>query len=225
MAERSPWSWRDLPLFLMPIAIVVVAALTMGFSCGPDDDPCEQDRFGCEDDDPNDFTYDDSCTLTGELQVEVRQGEGEFTSFAPNEVPELHSGSQGGQHIFAALRVANAATDQYDKLSAQIALEEQIDCSLAPDVFDTGSLTDMQDMDASDADSDTSEPEPQVCWRVVDQRTLILGAGRDLRVVDGVVEEYGILMQTFFPDAPLRLRVSVEDPCRRTGSGTHEFRR
>ncbi|MFO7567599.1 MAG: hypothetical protein R6X02_33455 [Enhygromyxa sp.] len=68
--------------------------------------PCEDDISGCSDD-PSDFTEDPSCTLDGELELELGEGELEFSPLGPQELPEIHYGLQGGQHVWMAVRVKN----------------------------------------------------------------------------------------------------------------------
>lgn len=73
--------------------------------------PCEDDISGCDDDTSN-FMEDPTCTLTGELDVELGQGETEFSPLASGELPEIYSGLQGGQHVWMAVRVKNPDPDR-----------------------------------------------------------------------------------------------------------------
>jgi hypothetical protein len=54
---------------------------------------------------------DPACTLTGELQVTLGEGDGDdFTPLAPGRVPVIHHGPQGGTHVSLGVRVDNPAT-------------------------------------------------------------------------------------------------------------------
>jgi len=54
---------------------------------------------------------DPACTLTGDLQVTLGEGDGStFTPLAPGQRPELHHGPQGGTHVSLGVRVDNPAT-------------------------------------------------------------------------------------------------------------------
>ncbi len=84
---------------------------------GSDGGPCENDVFGCENNDT--FMLDPSCTLEGDLELVLGQGETEFSALGPDEVPMINYGFQGGQHIWAALQVHNPALD-YPQLKVEI---------------------------------------------------------------------------------------------------------
>ncbi|HVH98265.1 MAG TPA: hypothetical protein VM869_06135 [Enhygromyxa sp.] len=68
--------------------------------------PCEDDIAGCSDD-TSMFMEDPTCTLTGELELELGEGEAEFSSLAAGQLPQLYTGIQGGQHVWMAVRVKN----------------------------------------------------------------------------------------------------------------------
>jgi hypothetical protein len=74
-----------------------------GGSEGP---PCVDDISGCFDD-TSKFMEDPSCELQGELELQLGEGETEFSPLAPGELPELHYGFQGGQHVWMAVQVKN----------------------------------------------------------------------------------------------------------------------
>lgn len=73
--------------------------------------PCEDDILGCRDN-TSDFMEDPNCPLQGELELELGQGELEFSPLAPGELPEIHYGLQGGQHVWMAVRVKNPDPDR-----------------------------------------------------------------------------------------------------------------
>src|SRR5690606_29389592 len=112
--ERSEYAPR---MRLRSLALVL--ALPLG-GCAwlfPNDEggdggpPCEDDINGCDDNTSN-FMEDPSCPLQGELELELGEGELEFSALAPGELPEIHSGLQGGQHVWMAVRVKNPDPDR-----------------------------------------------------------------------------------------------------------------
>lgn len=54
---------------------------------------------------------DPDCTPEEPLVVALGQGEGAFEPFGPGEIPGIYYGSQGGQHLFGALRLENPDPD------------------------------------------------------------------------------------------------------------------
>ncbi len=73
---------------------------------GDDGPPCDDDIAGCSDD-TSKFMEDPACSLHGELELELGEGETEFSPLAPGELPQIHNGFQGGQHVWMAVRVKN----------------------------------------------------------------------------------------------------------------------
>src|SRR5689334_14085613 len=98
---------RALPII---VALATTPALS-GATCGPDPGPsaCELDRLGCEDPEPSDDFYLDSCPsdVSGPLIVEAGSGEAAFAPFDAGQGPHVNYGPQGGQHVFMAVRVTN----------------------------------------------------------------------------------------------------------------------
>ena len=88
-----------------------------------DFDRCDIDALGCAE--GGDFQLDPSCTLTGDLAVEVGQGELSFQSLGPGEAPEQFFGAQGGYHIFIAFRVRGVSGD-YPRLQIRLDVEQEI---------------------------------------------------------------------------------------------------
>lgn len=90
-------------------AAVLTLALT-GCPIGPDPEP-----------DPNPPVIDDfdrlerdpDCKLTGNLELELVEGNGpfEFKSLASGQGPTVHHGPQGGTHLEVGVRVANPASE------------------------------------------------------------------------------------------------------------------
>ena len=227
--------------YLLGALVLVVTELQGCFgSCGPDPGPgpCEADQFACEDN-LDEFSYDDSCTLTGELEVEIGYGETAYTELVEGASPQIYQGFQGGQHMFVAVRVMNADLDQYSVLRAEFQANRgeceptQTDDgsgSGAPafddaQAFDTSSDAGESDAGVSDAIEETAEFDAtDVCAYPLAERTVVLGGQHEIRTnAVGDVEEYGImLILNWWPTDEVRtLSVNVEDPCRRSGLATH----
>lgn len=182
------------------LALLALAPAHLAGFCGPTSpDPCDGDRFGCSDD-TSAFQLDPTCTLTGELAVELGEGEASYQALPQGAPPTIHFGGQGGQHVYLAVRVANAALDRYDKLKV------------------TATAVTLQACPGSDGGGPAATcPQPN------GRRDLVLGAAHPLRVVDGLVEEVGILLVLdWWPsDRDRRFEVRVQDPCGREGTAAH----
>lgn len=89
------------------------------FGDGGDGDPCDADPAGCGEGDS--FELDPSCTLEGDLMIELGQGQNAYAPLGAGELPEVHYGSQGGTHMWIGVRVANHARD-YPKLEIELEL-------------------------------------------------------------------------------------------------------
>jgi hypothetical protein len=116
-----------------------------GLFGGDDDGPdaCSIDPAGCGQGDS--FELDPSCTLEGELQVEIGEGTSGYEPLGPGELPQVHYGAQGGSHMWVGVRVANHARD-YPKL--EITVEG---------LWASGSC------------------DPECDWQVASERTLVVG--------------------------------------------------
>lgn len=190
--------------------------LTAGLCGGGVANPCEMDAIGCHDN-AFDFNYDESCTLTGDLDVEVGQGEYGFVSFLADEAPESHSGMQGGAHVFLSVRVFNAALDVYDKLRVHLAIF---------DVCEIGEVCrSVHGLDGGRCDETHAETESGVCEAVTVERLLVLGSAEPLKVSgDGSVEESGFVMVMNGGAYEWGVvRLFIEDPCRRSGAHEHRY--
>jgi hypothetical protein len=195
---------------------VAVVFLTAGLCAGPVSDPCELDALGCNDN-AFDFSFDDSCELTGSLEVAVGQGEHGFVSFEPDESPERHHGMQGGEHIFLSLRVFNAAPDAYDKLRVSLGI---FDLCAVGEVCDS-----VHGLEGGRCDEADVSAKSGLCEAVAVERVLVIGSATPMQVnSDGAVEESGLIMVTNGRayDRGM-IRVFVEDPCRREGWGEHHY--
>lgn len=167
-------------------------------------DRCEQDRYGCQDLD--EVPPLEGCTLSSELVVTLGQGLEAFAPLAAGEPLTLIPGgggfqAGGGSHASVALRIEGAALDRYDVLGARLGVYEAHACTEAAD----GTRTCQG-----------------VAW--VGNRSVLLGDGPELNVVEGVVEEFGLtmIMQSEGIDA-LVLQAIVEDPCGRVGVAHHDY--
>lgn len=101
-----------------PLVPLLVLCLPSYGGCNPfgllgggDDgpDPCAMDPAGCGE--GEEFQLDPSCTLDGELVVEVGEGTDGFDPLGPGQLPAVHYGTQGGTHMWVGVRVANHARD------------------------------------------------------------------------------------------------------------------
>lgn len=172
-----------------------------GLTCGPSTpSPCESDRFGCGDTNPDagDF-YLASCPaeLGPGLEVEVGTGEESFVSFPDQQGPEIHYGPQGGQHVFVGLRVKNARLDLSPLLKFNFYIGQGEGCG-APETGD----------------------ELPVCTTTLGLRELVLGGpGFEMTPnAEGVIEMSGLVVFVSVPLAdggPKLVAMRVEDPCHR----------
>jgi hypothetical protein len=169
--------------------------------------PCETSRFGCDDGPVGKLTYLASCP--GDLvplRVEVGQGEGAFVGLSEGEAPQVHYGPQGGQHVFLGARVMDARLDLYDQVWVGFRILEGDACG------------------GDDGDDGGAAGGGGGRCVTRGERSLLMGGRVPLRVVDGVVEEYGVLVviEPLLPGGRLSVEVRVEDPCRREAVRRHE---
>lgn len=151
----------------------------------------EEDCASCYSD--AEFELDATCELEGTLTVELGDGASELRPLADGEAPELYSGPQGGRHHYVAIRVGDVALDRYDRL------ELQLDAYLPGECPDDG--------------------EP--CAPGSFSHTLVLGGSPPWRVIDGGVEEYGIVVPMDGEDVVVQAQVL--DPCGREGWAQHRW--
>ncbi len=185
----------------------LLLALALGgcFPLGGGDTPCTLDRLACADD--PEFPRLERCDATGALEVELGEGDGEFARLADGQPVTVYEGAQGGHHAVFGVRVKNARLDLYDRLRFTLWVGQGPACAPGP-LSETGEV-------------------PQGCGYPIGLRTLVVGGDGDfaLRVNEGVVEEYDLLVFLDFPAAATNtvVYVGVEDPCGRTGSDAHTF--
>ncbi len=190
-------------------ACTVFVLWLLASGCGPGGTPpCEQDRFAC-DDNITEFAIDETCDLTGSLDIALGRGQHAFEELQAGEWPAVHFGSQGGQHAFVALQVKNAALDRYDLLKVNIRFNREI--TLEHDTCEA-------------VGRPLTGADPHQCFSSNGGRDLLLGRAGAIRTNDaGAVEEFGILV---FLDSPGEGRQSIDllvtDPCGRTGHKNHE---
>jgi hypothetical protein len=180
--------------------LVIVCSLAFG-GCplfgGAAGDPCDVDRFACED---GEFALDPSCTLDGALEVALGQGVEAYAPLHTSESPVVHTGPQGGQHLALGVRVANPELSRYDRVRVTFALYPEDACAPA------------------------DEPPMPCAGATLGSRVAVPGSHLPLTVEDGAIEEYGmILVLAGAWQQPLVLDAFVEDPCGRTGRAQHRF--
>jgi hypothetical protein len=90
-------------------------------SAPPGSDPCQLDTLSCRGG-ASAFELDDDCPDPAPLAVELGDGQEAFRSLAEQQSPELHYGTQGGQHVFLAIRVAEP-DPRHDRYEATLSLE------------------------------------------------------------------------------------------------------
>ncbi len=69
--------------------------------------PCEVDPVGCK----NANSIPIQCQRAGTLDVQIGTGETAFTAIDASHGFAVHHGTQGGEHVFGAIRVTNPALD------------------------------------------------------------------------------------------------------------------
>lgn len=158
--------------------------------------PCKDDALDCEG--GGEFFLAEDCELSGALEVELGEGQEEFSPLAPLQEPTLHQGNQGGHHFWLALRVANPA----------------LDYPLIQVVFDAEVL---------DEDRCGAEPECDP-WIGTGHRELTLGPELPINA-DGVVEQTSLLLViSIWPvDVDRRLRLFAVDQCGREATIEHDL--
>lgn len=187
------------------LALVWLCSGCFLFGRGPDGDPCDDDRFGCEGDGSG-FEIDPTCELEGELMVMVGAGEDGFEPLSEGESPPVIWGSQGGQHTVLGVRVENPALDRYDRLRVELGLFNASQCP---------------------APEDDALIEPCAGDPPGGARVLVLGRDMPLQETEeGWVEEHGMVM--FFDavgEADVVIQAIADDPCGRQGVARHRFSR
>jgi len=201
------------------ISLLLLATLVLGGCPLSTSDPCELDRYQCDDQEDT-WPAEPICDLSGTLELEMGEGHRAFAYLKADLLPALTDGAQGGSHMFLGIRVLNPALDLYEKLLVEF------------NVFQ------LEAADSADCDSDyycedcEYAPETTVggsakCRLSIGWRKLALGGALPLRSLeDGTVEEFGFMV--FMPPASyvseldmVELRLKVVDPCGREGVVNH----
>ncbi|WP_146158542.1 hypothetical protein [Enhygromyxa salina] len=184
-----------MPRSLLAPALVLPAILLTGCpepppAGGP---PCDDDLTSCSDDTAK-FVEDPSCELSGDLELQFGEGQEEFSPLAADQPAEVHSGFQGGQHLWLGVRVVNADLER-PLLKVRISMtycEENCD--------DPGS------------------------WRTDIVRELVADSSTLTTTSEGWYELSSVLVQVFNWSfaANQRIEMLVTDPCSRQGYILHE---
>ena len=222
---------------VLKIALALTALTFASIACGPsDDDPCQDDPFGCLNND-NELVFDDACTLEGPLELSVGWGQGGFNSFEVQ--PEIHSGSQGGQHVYFAATIDNA--DWADHPSAELnfrlfelltpeqcADEVMYARENNPEILPEDLRNDpdatlearqpMWVMYAQEQDPDLPVMGESRCMRSTYSRSLVLTDREAVVQDDGSVRVDNLLMELSYSDGDFGVVVDGIDPCRREGT-------
>lgn len=145
------------------------------------------------------------CSQDADLVVTLGYGTEAFAIALSRQEPPTIEGSGGGfqgagtTHTAFGLRIEGAELDLYDVLGAEIGVFEAHAC--------------------------TTQGEVRSCEGVpwVASRTVLLGDGPPLNVVDGVVEEFGITAPMEREPGSFVVQAVVRDPCGRQGVTHHDF--
>ena len=169
-----------------------VALAQIGCSDGP---PCHQDPLGCGE--GEEFAFEPSCELTGDLDVVLGEGAIDFVPYQGGEEPLVHEGRQGASHLCLGLEVADPALE-YPKLKVDFAAQIN--------------------------DPSRCDPEDTACdpWIFTGRRDLVLGPELPL-TEDGKVQAAGFIVTiSIWPtDLERRVRMTAVDPCGREGVVDH----
>ncbi|MCA9650311.1 MAG: hypothetical protein H6712_21605 [Myxococcales bacterium] len=175
-----------------------IAALGCLWACncwllppGPQPELPEEDCASCWSE--AEFELDPSCELEGTLTVVVGDGYDQLVPLADGEPPVIYSGPQGGRHHYVAVRVEGVDPSRYDRV------ELQVDAYLPDECPDDG----------------------EACGPGSFSQTLVLGGSPPWRMVDGGVEEYGIVVP--MDGADVVVQAQVLDPCGREGWAQHRW--
>lgn len=186
---------------LVASLIVCLWAGAATSACSAGDDPldalCAAEKFHCENQEDG-FVRPDRCKVDGELVLEVGQGEASFQAVPTGDLPQVHHGTQGGIHVFMAVRIGNADIEQSPTIRVRFEfVYHLLDGACAGGVRGTG--------------------DARECELVMGSRDLVLGSKQPIRILqDGTIEEFGILVfLDSAPDGVWSVRVEAEDGCLR----------
>lgn len=185
--RRSSLVW----VHLLASLLLVGCPLILDPAGGP---PCEDDLTVCSDD-TSKFVEDPSCALTGELEVQLGEGQDSFSPLPVGQAPELNGGAQGGQHVWLGVRVVNADLDR-----------PQLKIRINMDFCETG----------------CDDPSN---WRTDNVRELVADTNTLTTTSEGWYELSSLLVQVFDWSfaANTRIQMLVTDPCGRQGFINHDI--
>ncbi len=162
------------------------------FPVFPDGDEPESPESECVSCDAElDFQLDETCELPGELTVALGEGPDDFLPLADGDQPEYYAGFQGGGHSFFSVQVGNVELSRYDRLEVALDVYYPEEC---PD-------------------------DGTHCGPSYGRRVVVLD-GEPWTLVEGMVQEHGILMQL---EGQTVAQVTVRDPCGRVGWAQHRW--
>jgi hypothetical protein len=174
------------------IVLPVLAAVLGGCPWfeGPENSgpPCQDDVNGCGAD-GGEFVEDPTCELTGELELEIGEGEDSYTPLAAGEMPEIFNGFQGGQHVWMGVRLKNPDLER-PSLKINVTL--------------------------SDCETDCEDPAN---WLPDNVRELVVGSRTIEVTDEGWFEQASILVTLgdWSSATHRRVEMLVTDPCSRQG--------
>ena len=150
--------------------------------------PCEDDLTEC-DDDTSQFMEDPSCELSGDLELQLGEGEDSFTPLLEGEMPALEFGFQGGQHAWLGVQVRNADLER-PQLKIRVSMRM--------------------------CDTDCDNP---ASWATDNVREIVVSGEQLRVTDDGYYEVDSMLVQVFnwTGFAKQGLDMLVTDPCGRQG--------
>lgn len=202
---------------LAPLATAGVIAVTAVVGCpSPEPTPptCEDDVLACDEDLAfalaDDCTPDERLETAGALELELAGGDGtgRWLALASDELPVVHSGPQGGQHVWAGVRVVDPTPGRsLHRLEFHFAY-----CPAGDDCSDEANWR----FEAEEVDEDGPAPA----------RTVIADASVFTTLDGGALELRDVLIFVFYgalgaPGDQRRLTVTAEDVCGRTGTIAH----
>lgn len=186
------------------LGAALIAACT---DAPPRTNPCDLDVLECRP--ATGFRLDAACSSDEPLAVRLGQGQSAFEPFEPSEAPVVHYGSQGGRHLFVALRLPSP-DPEHELFQAYI--------QLGSPSGDGGLRGDAERALVFEGDQAASQPKgPAASFVGLD------GAPADS--MNEALELSGIIL--VLPERALlgaaELRLDIRDSCDRRGQAVHEF--
>ena len=196
---------RLLALILLPLTALGTSACNDEVGCG---------SLGCGAQTGLEFEYAPDCSdaeMTGDLEIAAGNGDGEggFKALAPDQVPDIHHGPQGGTHMWTGLQIRNP---NLARPLHRISFKLQ---QCTPRVEDCA-LEESWTWDGMPEDEDE-----HLHWTAVD-----VESGYLHETAQGWLEIRDVLKYLtddgeVSPDTQLRLVVGAEDSCGRIGRAVY----